>query len=305
MSDAEKPTLKDIYKEILANRSEITASNEALVKLVETTQGCLTSLQETTARLSSLENEVKAHSRQLDYLSRNERRNNLVIFNIPEVNERNRADLAQKIINIFQDSETKVHMHSIVDCFRVGKRSGKRPVVLKLTSFILKQAILDNKQHLINQGYEVKPDYPPEERKLYSEIKPFILELRKYGKKPFIKNGKVVVDGTAYSVEELRRSIELPSQQTEIPPGSKRKPEDILTPTRSKLLKFAFHKTSSGQATPALPPTGAGSLSNQPSGSQVAAEADGIPSRTSALDGYQHLGIDTIQMKNGGAGESL
>lgn len=240
-----EPSLADIYKEILRNRQEITASNKSLASLADATKECINAYSQVNSRLTDVERRIEEHTNQIAALGRNERRNNLIVRNVPDEPRETRPKLAQKLVTIFREVEIDIDLNSINDCYRIGQSTTSRPVVLKLVSCLAKDAILLKKEELSRNGYSVKHDRSPEDRAFYNTVKPYLDELHRRNKRAFLKYGKIIVDNNAYSVDEIKNMLSTTSEQTDPSTGGKRKYEDASDTIRAKLKKYAFERKSS------------------------------------------------------------
>lgn len=132
----------------------------------------------TTTSLSRASTSVsnKRESSEGFYLK--ERKFNILIFGIKEDNKgtpkhiRDHNDLASAS-QILSSVVSSLNANSIRDCFRLGsyKSNQDRPVLAKLMRSSDVQAILANRKNLASMpGISIKPDLPPEVRKIESML---------------------------------------------------------------------------------------------------------------------------------------
>lgn len=96
--------------------------------------------------------------------------------------------------------EVHVDSESIGDIYQIGKT---KTVILELNSFKKKTELLKNGNKLKGSGVFISPDLTREDRLLHKALYHHLKEARSRGKNPQIRGNKLIVDGRAYTLEEL------------------------------------------------------------------------------------------------------
>lgn len=156
--------------------------------------------QQSESKIMALERKISEQNKIIDELKKEktdavlkEKKNNVVIFGIPEVNDGSQRQLTpiefyEKTINQIQ---TKLGINTpdyhIADVFRMGKGAPNRPRPIKL-KFISEQkkslfysAYLVRREELTNAGFRIRDDLTDEVRRFRREAYPFLVRFRNAG----------------------------------------------------------------------------------------------------------------------------
>ncbi|XP_042149009.1 uncharacterized protein LOC121837473 [Ixodes scapularis] len=114
--------------------------------------------------VTSLEKTIELQQQRLSNLEDRERRNNMIVFGIPEANNETAADLEQKVIRDIFFGQLGVTVTSVERIHRLGpKRQDKnRPVILRVYNYNEKQLVFKNCRKLKNTPVSVSDDYSKE-----------------------------------------------------------------------------------------------------------------------------------------------
>lgn len=157
-------TVEELLEQILEKQNQM---DNRLANLEES----LTKIMNQCARVEILERTVEDVKRTVQHqqqrlidLEDRARRNNVIVFGVPESENETREDIEQKVVkNIFSE-KLGVMVSSVERIHRLGqkKQSRDRPVILKLYDFNEKVAIFKNCKKLKGTKISVSDDYSPE-----------------------------------------------------------------------------------------------------------------------------------------------
>lgn len=188
-------------------------------------------------RLETVEKENKTLKNKLAYLEDQSRRNNIVIYGIPESNEESWADCEEKVIDNLNEKlklEIPLDKSKIERAHRLGKKSTAqtagvhsetgygenkpRPIICKFSSFKDRETVLwttrekmkdaNLKKELGNT--RVNEDFSAEVRATRRKLLSFLDELRetKPLAKGYLKYNKLFFDSVTYKLDDNDELIE-------------------------------------------------------------------------------------------------
>ncbi|CAN8025063.1 unnamed protein product, partial [Ixodes persulcatus] len=175
-----------LFKEVLEIKNSIRLQEERFNEIntrLDQLDEVVKTTRETGGKLAVLEGTVQELQRALheqnkklvDYEDRS-RRNNLIVFGLPEQRGETRNDLEQKVIHETFSTKLGVTVSSVERIHRLGRlQEGKsRPVILRLFNYNEKQEVLNNCKKLKNTGLSVSNDYSQstlsKRKKLWSSV---------------------------------------------------------------------------------------------------------------------------------------
>jgi hypothetical protein len=170
------------------------------------------SAKATNERVDNLENELKKKDEAIIELRRDlesqKRKNNLILFNLPET-EKSTEELMRVVIEVFHKcSEGSFNETDFNDIFRIGKyRNSSSPVLVSFVSRMKAQIVISSKQRFKEEKLSISRDYPKtiiEERK---RLQPMITHLNQSGKKAYLIEDQAYVDGQKLSKEVVEEEL--------------------------------------------------------------------------------------------------
>ncbi|XP_034831579.1 mRNA export factor GLE1-like [Maniola hyperantus] len=180
--------LKNIQEDINETKESVRKSETNLINKINE------KFHEVQNKLQNLQVTVSSQEQRLDYLEKQTRERNVVIFGVEE-KEQNYEDLHNKILLLF-------HHIMKIDCTsleiqssrRLGKKGEKaRPIIVTLSTLKRKIEILRKKKTLEKVNYYIKEDYPPKILEIRKELQEKAKEQREKGKKVLIKYDKMII----------------------------------------------------------------------------------------------------------------
>lgn len=190
--------IQTVYEEVLKNRNEIRNFIEA----VETR--LLVKLEEVNRRVTNLEVENTLLKKQIEYLDRENRKNNIAIFGLnhrkdTQVNESFVCNELNRFLGV-QLKET-----DIANVFPLGKTE-KCPLKIKLVNYQKKNIIFKNCNKLKGTKISISNDLTIEQQKEYKILKKHLVLSKLDGhENSKIRGNRLIVDETIYSIEDLKK----------------------------------------------------------------------------------------------------
>lgn len=145
--------------------------------------------------LEILKTNYTEQEKRLDFLEKQSRQKNLVLFGVAE-EEENYHELEQIILDIVNEKlEISCDRQDLEFVRRLGKKDNNktRPICFGLTTLGKKIALLKNKKKLEDTPTYLKEDYPPKILQIRKELQEKYKEERDKGNKVTIKYDKLVV----------------------------------------------------------------------------------------------------------------
>jgi hypothetical protein len=134
---------------------------------------------------------------KVKWLENGHRKNNILIFGLEERRGESYFDTLEVAKKFLRETMKLEILNGSIDYVaRVGKRSGERPILMKLTSFSLKLEVLRKTKNLAGSKFRVDEDFAWETRKTLKDA-------TRRGHRAFLKKDKLIVNGRAYELEYL------------------------------------------------------------------------------------------------------
>ncbi|XP_045783435.1 uncharacterized protein LOC123879653 [Maniola jurtina] len=183
-----KRLLKAIQNDINETKDSVKNSETTLLKKIDE------KFDHVQEQLQALEITVQTQERRLDFLEKQIRTRNIIIFGVEE-KERSYQDLLKIILEIFNlNMKVNCTASEIEFMGRKGKKSSKtRPVMITLTTLGKKIEILKNKKLLEKTNYYIKEDYPPKVLEIRKELQEKVKVEKEKGNIAYIKYDKLII----------------------------------------------------------------------------------------------------------------
>lgn len=161
----------------------------------------------------------------------------LVLFGLLEHDQETEHYLHQRLINIFQEILNLDLTGYIEEQLRIGRRNGRRPVVIELMSKKMTKYVLQNSQYFRNTGLSIAEYLNDEALQHRKHLQEQLRYARQNGRHAVIRNNKLFIDGklTLDYHSEPQRKQTLTSKTSR---------PTIITP-----LNDTEHRTSSQNST--------------------------------------------------------
>lgn len=166
-------------------------------------------IQNVKTDVDKLKEEIKLKDLKILALEKDfdsfKRKNNLIFYKIKE-NETTELNLKNKIIEIFRKYvSTTFDENDINDIYRIGKMQLNkcRPILVSFVHYSKLKMVQNKKQEFLKNDIGMSLDYckiVAEERK---RLQPLVTEINRSGKKCFLRQDEVFVEGRKLSKEEV------------------------------------------------------------------------------------------------------
>lgn len=180
--------LKIIQSDINETKNSVINSEINLLKKLDD------KFNEAQIKLSILESKTQEQENRIDYLEKQIRSRNIVIFGVEET-EKTYEELRKIVLDIF-NTKMKISCTSLEIEFvrRKGKKCEKtRPIIITLTTFGRKIEALRHRKLVEKYNYYIKEDYPPKVLMKRKQLQEQIKKERENGNKTFIKYDKLII----------------------------------------------------------------------------------------------------------------
>ena len=95
----------------------------------------------------------------------------------------------------------------IDDCFRLGKTKNRRPVLIKFTSKLIMDCVLERSKLLKGTGIYLERDYDTLTREIRRQLVPFMKEARYKGKHAVLRDDKIIVEGRKLDLNFCKKNL--------------------------------------------------------------------------------------------------
>ncbi|KAK9892151.1 hypothetical protein WA026_018354 [Henosepilachna vigintioctopunctata] len=222
----EEITLDKLYREIVESRNDLKGAIEAS----ETT--LLLKLESLNQKTQKLERENKILKEKIEALEKQNIKNNLVIFGLPNKHDEVTAQSVVQEINRLLQIE--LSESDINDVYSLGKGINK-PIKVELLSFITKRKILYNTKHLKNTNIFISNDLTELQREEQKILRQHLKYLRENTEKRcYIKGNKLIIDSKGYNATELEKFHSQAIQRE----GRSQSPLQVITRTPAQEKKY-------------------------------------------------------------------
>ena len=210
----------------LSLEDTVKKNNEALNTLLAGQATLLTAITTLTTKVTSLETKIGAVSTDLevakadirklkdsdkflmnvfDRVENLSRKDNAIIFGLKET-DANENSLDTLCTFSSEKLDYELSLDNIVSCFRVGKRLGKRPLLVSFINQKIKRDFMKNVKNLAGTGLSVSDDLTPTARSNKKLILKSAKQARELNFQVKVRSDHLVVNGTTVPVNELSRA---------------------------------------------------------------------------------------------------
>ena len=103
---------------------------------------------------------LKEQANKQKWIDSNRRKHNLVVFGLEESYKESKWDLCYALVDLFcNELHISMNENSIDDCYRVGRNSRRRPVLVSFVSTLMRDSILERAKILKGSGIFLERDY--------------------------------------------------------------------------------------------------------------------------------------------------
>ena len=151
---------------------------------------------------------VKKDLKRIDAVERDIRSRNVVIYGMDTNYEENKYDTMYRLMELFSNQmNMRIHEDSIDNCFWLGRRKGRRPLLVKFTRGITREEVLERTRLLKGLRVWIERDFDFSTRKTRSELLPYMWEARKNGKRAILKMDKLKIGNQLFDLEYCKKNF--------------------------------------------------------------------------------------------------
>ncbi|KAM7302801.1 uncharacterized protein ISCGN_018309 [Ixodes scapularis] len=179
---------------------EINNKINTLENTMKTVQGLNENVIAINKKIQSLEETIKHQNDRLIDFENRSRRNNLIIYGLPEDDKGSEDDLKHKVIKELFDVKLGVQVMSLERIHRLGYKRNEscRPVIMKLFNYNEKLSVLKNCKKLKGTTISVSSDYAKETREKRKKLWNSALTNRADGDDVFLVHDKLKINDQTY-----------------------------------------------------------------------------------------------------------
>lgn len=156
--------------------------------------------EEFKKRESEWEKKYQELKDKYNKLEKDSRKNNLIVFGV----EAPKENLNRFIVEFLtKHLDIPITTHDVNDVYTIGKQSNKKPVIIKLTTYLMKQQILKNAKKLKGTNIVITEELNLEERQENKILRRNLKKARSENLNAYIRNKKLFVNGEEYSAKQL------------------------------------------------------------------------------------------------------
>ena len=153
---------------------------------------------------------MKEELKRIDAVERDIRNRNVVIYGLDINYEENKYDTMYRLRELLANQmEMRIHEESIDNCFWLGRRKGRRPLLVKFTRGITREEVLERTGMLKGSRVWIERDYDFSTRKTRNELLPYLREARKNGKRATLKMDQLKIGNQLYDLEYCKKNFKI------------------------------------------------------------------------------------------------
>lgn len=201
---------------------------EEVKKVNDSVKNVKTDLTKTiTEKLSGISSDLVDIKKSIEDLERKNlelevenRRKNLIVFNIEERASEDIADIVRECIK--NNTSVDVTSSDVDVAYRIGKpvNNKTRPIILKLTTQRLRDSILHKVRSLKNKNVAIYEDQPKKISDFRKKVYPLVKVLRGEGKRVFFSIDKFQVNGVVWTRQQVDEALSMINKRQRSPDNS-------------------------------------------------------------------------------------
>lgn len=224
----------DLLVAIKDNIRETKEIKADIASFVSTLNTAIEQISEIKTRCLLLENKNDVLEKEIQFLKRQLRANNIILHKVPEVENNSEEDVLKTVKAVCEAAEINLPESAVNRCLRLGRGSSNRPILLSLNSNLLKEEIMKRKESFFNNKTPISHDRSFEDRQFGRRIFNCLNHLRKIDKSATYFKNKFRCRSILYSMEEVEEMIS----------GSSLSPDNKEISVSKKLKSSTIEKLS-------------------------------------------------------------
>lgn len=209
-------TLEQILGELKTNKIELNNIRADLKNSIKASEdNILLKIEELKHKVDQLEEENAALRERNEFLERNSRRNNIVVFGLGGQSVDLTVDhIRDRLCDLVGIEIQRVDINNF---YRLGKNLNS-PIKIEFTSYLKKKELISNCKKLKGTEVKILQDLTERQRKDYRILKQNLVQERQKNKNCFIRGNKLVVNNCEYTSSDLREGkLEKEQKRTSLP----------------------------------------------------------------------------------------
>ncbi|XP_075740604.1 uncharacterized protein LOC119185373 isoform X1 [Rhipicephalus microplus] len=201
------PTTEELLTEILAGQKVIQKRLDEIEQKFKVVDSTASLIKEVSSVTHLLDKKVKDMEKKLVDLEDRGRRNNLLVFGVPEKQNETQADLEQSVVKGIFEEVLGTKITSIERIHRIGRSHSRkpRPVILKLFDYREKINVLKNGYKLKGQRTSIAEDFSACTRQKRRNLWESTTDIRKSGKKVKLIHDKIKIENNLFEWDDSQK----------------------------------------------------------------------------------------------------
>ena len=142
------------------------------------------------------------------WMEKNHRNHNIIVYGMNENMNENRWDVCCAVQELMaRELQLNISDMSIDDCYRIGKSKNRRPILVKFTSKLTRDSVLERSKLLKGTGIFLEKDYEKSVRETRKQLIPFMKEARGKGRHAVMRGDKLIVEGRELDLNFCIRNL--------------------------------------------------------------------------------------------------
>lgn len=162
----------------------------------------------TSQEIAEIKSELKESRKRNFRLEKELKQTNLMFYGMPHPNNPN-SKLSEDIIVCINNSVPNLSLskNEIRDALRLRGPSNPRPILVKFTTKMTRDAVLRNAKLFKRNGISVTPDYTPEEREARKALRPLITQAISENRALKLRGTKIYIDNQIFSYDFDKKKV--------------------------------------------------------------------------------------------------
>lgn len=196
--------LKEAEKKRDATLSEVNAKLSKLDEVLKISKANEEKIRELEGTVQQLEKALAGQDRRLNDYEDRSRRNNVVVFGIPEVPKETRENLEDKVLRKVFSETLGVSVRSVERIHRIGRpqKDRHRPVILRLYDYNEKMELFKNCLKLKCSDVSISNDYSQATLSIRNKLWKSGLQDRRPGDKMQLVHDKLFLKDDVYGWDD-------------------------------------------------------------------------------------------------------
>lgn len=197
-------TLETILAEIERSKIELTREFKSAIEASETR--ILLKFEDLRSRVTNLEKENLHLRSKIEYLERDRKKNNVVIFGLKLETDITLTSICRELSKLL---DITLKENDVNDVFSLG-HSNKCPIKVELISYQKKKEILNSAKKLKGKNIYITADLTQSQRETNRILKKHLIKIRQNSSNNcYIRGDKLYINYKPFTAEELEEDVQI------------------------------------------------------------------------------------------------